>query len=104
MRLTISGVLLFPVIVKGQTRAAITIDFKPCVIIYWQASLSQMHVCDLERWLTTAMLLSAMAVFAVLMSGMRATYGKFNQQAHRRWPKIGNRLAWMVRVRFWDGS
>ena len=55
-----------------------------------------MQVCQLEQWMAYAMLIAAAAVFMMLKSGITAPYGRFSAQACKMWPRVDNRIAWMV--------
>ena len=55
-----------------------------------------MQVCQLEQWMACAMLVAASAVFMMLKSGITAPYGRFSAQACKMWPRVDNRMAWMV--------
>ncbi len=63
-----------------------------------------MQVCQLEQWMAFAMLIAAAAVFMMLEGGITAPYGRFSLQACKMWPKMDNRMAWMVSWTSQNGS
>ena len=63
-----------------------------------------MQVCQLEQWMACAMLVAAAAVFMMLKSGITAPYGRFSAQASKMWPRMDNRMAWVVSWTLQDGS